>query len=548
MTIRPAGTPATDLQPGVCDGRAFGTRPRFVRVAAHAAAWSPFPVSVAGSFGRSWHAVGDGALIALQSWLTFSRHISLVGQPTVLPGGPHDLGPAEFWLLAIPVRLDPGRGVIWGAALLCLVAASVAIEAAWAVHGETGALLASGLILAIVAWMPEIPVRPYWNPFFGVMWFLAALAAAWAVMSGYRKWWPVLVFCASLAAQAHLMFALASAGLVLVALMVALASDVNASAGRRWLIIGLIVGAACWLPPLGQQFISPHGNMSALIRAASSGRASGLGFAMRALTAFTEPPALWWQRHLGVRTDLYGVIQARPTGFAVAVLGVTALVVPLAVVRLGSRWLASLATVSLIADAAAAITFSGISPDDGSRLSYLILVMFPAGLLAWLTIGSAVLLSSRQWIISRRAGTSRQSAATATQPGTSRSAAQGRLASYGGRAAATALIVLASLHDLGQASSYPGPDATSGQVAAADRLIERAKPPPGRFALFMLADSRGEKYQVGTGLLYALTVQGYDPYISVLRPIPPVPQVVVLIKGSKIAVDAGPVPAGGGRA
>jgi hypothetical protein len=493
---------------------------------------------VAGSFGSGWHAVGDGALIALQSWLTFGRHISMVGQPTVLPGGPHDLGPAEFWLLAIPVRLDPERGLVWGAALLCLVAASVAIEAAWAVLAETGALLASGVFLAIIAWMPAIPVRPYWNPYFGVMWYLAALATAWAVMSGYRKWWPVLVFCASLAAQAHLMFALASAGLVLVALMVAFADGLKASAGRRWLIVGLFVGAACWLAPLGQQFVSAHGNMSALIRAVSRGRTSGLGFAMRALTAFTEPPALWW-RHLGVRTDLYRVIQARPIGFAVAVLCVTSLVVALAVFRLRSRWLASLATVSLMTDAATVITFSGISPYDRSRLNYVILVMFPVGLLAWLTVGSAVLLSGRQLIISRRARISRHPETAAAQPGTGRSAPS-RPPSYGICVAAAALIALALLHDLGQASSYPGPGVNSGQVAVADRLIERARPLPGRFALFMVADSRGERYQVGTGLLYALTVQGRDTYISVLRPIKPVPRVVVLIRGSKIAIDVGP--------
>lgn len=539
MTIRPAGTSATALRPGVHDRRALGARPMLVRATAHAAAWSPFPISVAGSFGSDWHAVGDGALIALQSWLTFSRHISMVGQPTVLPGGPHDLGPAEFWLLAIPVRLDPERGVVWGAALLCLVAASVAIEAAWAVLAETGALLASGVFLAIIAWMPAIPVRPYWNPYFGVMWFLAALATAWAVMAGYRKWWPVLVFCASLAAQAHLMFALASVGLVLVALMVAFADGLKASAGRRWLIAGLFVGAACWLAPLGQQFVSAHGNMSALIRAVSGGRTNGLGFAMRALTAFIEPPALWWQRHLGVRTDLYGVIQARPIGFAVAVLWITSLVVALAVFRLRSRWLASLATVSLMTDAATVITFSGISPYDRSRLNYVILVMFPAGLLAWLTVGSAVLLSGRQLIISRRARISRHPETAAAQPGTGRFAPS-RAPSYGICVAAAALIVLASLHDLGQASSYPGPGVNSGQVAVADRLIERARPLPGRFALFMVADSRSERYQVGTGLLYALTVQGRDIYISVLRPIKPVPRVVVLIRGSKIAIDVGP--------
>ena len=59
---------------------------------------------------------------------------------------------------------------------------------------------------------------PSWNPWFGMMFFIAALAAAWAVMSGHRGWWPALVVTASVAAQAHLMFALASVPVVLTVL------------------------------------------------------------------------------------------------------------------------------------------------------------------------------------------------------------------------------------------------------------------------------------------------------------------------------------------
>ncbi|HUD37578.1 MAG TPA: hypothetical protein VMR14_11805, partial [Streptosporangiaceae bacterium] len=190
MTIRSAGTSARALHQVAREGWTRNTRIRLVRAAAHAAVWSPFAVSVVDSFGAAWHAVGDGGLIGWASWLTFSRRIPLVGQPTILPFGPHDLGPAEFWLLALPVRLDPERGQVWGAALLCLVAASIAIEAAWAVLGEIGGVLAGGVILGLIAWMPALPDRPYWNPYYGDMWFIAALATAWAVMSGRRKWWP----------------------------------------------------------------------------------------------------------------------------------------------------------------------------------------------------------------------------------------------------------------------------------------------------------------------------------------------------------------------
>lgn len=158
-----------------------------VRVAAHVAAWIPFLITAAASWLGTWRVVGDGAIMALGSWTTFTR-IPLVGMPNKFPGAPHDLGPAEFWLLAIPVHIDPARGVLWGAALLCMVAASLAIEAAWSVIGETGALVASAVILGIAAWMPGLAFRPYWNPYFGGVFFLAAVAAGWTVLCGHRTW------------------------------------------------------------------------------------------------------------------------------------------------------------------------------------------------------------------------------------------------------------------------------------------------------------------------------------------------------------------------
>src|SRR5215469_244136 len=108
--------------------RAISVR-RLVRLAAHVAAWIPFLISAVSSWLGDWRVVGDGAMIALGSWATFT-HLPLVGLPNEFPGSPHDLGPAEYWLLAIPVHADPARGVLWGAALLCMIAASLAIEAA----------------------------------------------------------------------------------------------------------------------------------------------------------------------------------------------------------------------------------------------------------------------------------------------------------------------------------------------------------------------------------------------------------------------------------
>ena len=100
-------------------------------------------------------------------------------------------------------------GVLWGAAVWCTVAASLAIDAAWAAAGAPGGVLASGMIPGVVAWIPAIAMVPGWNPWFGMMFFIAALAAGSPVLSGRRRWWPVLVVTGSVAAQAHLMYAIA---------------------------------------------------------------------------------------------------------------------------------------------------------------------------------------------------------------------------------------------------------------------------------------------------------------------------------------------------
>src|SRR5262249_2795110 len=151
----------------------------------------------------------------------------LVGQATRLGQGKFDLGPLEYWLLTVPVHLDPRHGSLWGAGLCCMLAGSLAIEAAGSAAGVPGGLAGGGRVPAIIAWYPEIAVGPSWNPSVGAMFFLAALAAAWAVMSGNRGWWPVLVVCASIAAQAHLMFALASVSIVVLAFIIALIETIR---------------------------------------------------------------------------------------------------------------------------------------------------------------------------------------------------------------------------------------------------------------------------------------------------------------------------------
>src|ERR1700722_13386491 len=369
-----------------------------LRAVAHLAAWLPFVLGPARLIRGGWQPVGDEAAIALRSWNSLTAQGPMVGQATRLAHGVFDPGPLQYWLLAIPVHLDTTHGVLWGAALFCLVACSLAVEAAWSVLGAAGGLCASGLIVALTLWVPGIAVTPSWNPWFGMVFFVAALAAAWAVMSGHRGWWPALVVTASIAAQAHLMFTVPSGVLAVLALIVALVDSIRSRLSYWWALAGLIAGAACWSAPLIQQYTSPDGNLGLLLRSsgATTGPRTGAAFSLKALSAAVQPVPIWWESSTQ-HTTIYQVISHRPAGVGVAVLVLLAVAAVMAVRPLRCRPLAALAVVTLVISLGSLVTYSAIPLQHGilSTLGYLILVLFPVGVLSWLVVGSWAVLTGR---------------------------------------------------------------------------------------------------------------------------------------------------------
>ncbi|MBO0809048.1 MAG: hypothetical protein J2P32_12195 [Actinobacteria bacterium] len=370
-----------------------------LRILAHAAAWLPFVVGPARTLASGWRPVGDGAAIALRSWNELTAHASMVGQATRLAHGVFDPGPLEYWLLAVPVHDDPRRGVLWGAALCCLAAASLAVEAAWSAGGELAGLGASAVVGGLALRVPGVALVPEWNPWFGMMFFLASLAAGWAVMAGHRRWWPVLVVTASVAAQAHLMFALGSAALVLAALGTGVADSIRARSGYWWLPAGLVAGAACWSAPAIQQVTMRSGNISALLRSVGgndNGPRTGLGFGLKALASATTPPPLWWQSPTQWQFILRQ-ISGSSAGLAVAMLILVAAAGIAGAWPLRRRWLTALAGVTLILSLAALATYASIPVRSNSlsTLNYLIILVLPVGVLTWLVLGSALVLAAR---------------------------------------------------------------------------------------------------------------------------------------------------------
>ncbi len=435
-----------------------------LRLATHLAIWLPFVIGVIRAAQRGQVVIADGAAIAVRSWDVLAPYGPLVGQATALRNGAFDPGPLQYWLLAIPVHLNPRVGVVWGAALWCIVAGSLAIEAARSAFGTFGALAAAGIILGLVTWEPLVAGQPYWNPWLGMLFFLATLAAGLAVVSGRRRWWPVLVITASVAAQAHLMFALASVAIVLLALVVGLIDTMRAKAGYWWVFLGLIAGAACWIAPFIQQFTSHYGNgnLSLLLSSLGVRQQAGPAFALKALSALTLPPPVWWEPWLSFRKEgIVNEVGGGSTGFGVAVLALTALALILAVRPLRSRRLAALATVSLLTSGAVLATYSSIPIQTiGSRaVNYLLIVLFPAGALVWLVAGSTVVLIARR-VIGRARVLAAARRRQRSQPG-----------AMGGMAAATAggtRLASANGTELASAKATELASADAAEPASAD--------------------------------------------------------------------------------
>jgi len=398
--------PRTEKAPLRLRRATLPSRATLLRVVAHLAAWLPFVIGTARLDHDGWLPVGDNAAIALRSWNSLTAHGPLVGQATRLAHGVFDPGPLEYWLLAIPVHISPAHGILWGATICCMAAASVGIEAAWAAGGQLAGLTVSAVVIGMVLWLPSVALPSSWNPSFGVIFFVATLACAWAVACGHRGWWPALVVTASIASQAHLMFALASVTLVVLTLVVAVIDTARgqtgpktawAAAGYRWLLTGLLLGLACWSGPFIQQFTSRDGNLSKLIANSESGLGPHTGsvFGLRAISASVQPPPLWWKSLAPGR--IAGQITAHSPWPGVVALVILVVAVAAALGPLRSRRLAALAAVVLVLSLGALITYSSIPvrPTTLLTLSYLIMLMLPLGVGCWLVTGTLIVLTVR---------------------------------------------------------------------------------------------------------------------------------------------------------
>jgi hypothetical protein len=354
-----------------------------VRVACHLVVWAVVLTPTLIEMVVGWRPLGDDADISLRSQQVFSLHPPLLGQLSTVSHGAggiiYDLGPSLYWLLAVPVKLDPSTGALWGAAVLCGLVLSLAIEALWSCGLKIGCAIVPLMTADLVIIFPGSFSHLTLNPYFGLVWLVATVGIGWAVARGAVAWWPILVVVASVTVQSDLIFAVVGAGLVLVCPLVALARP-HPPEGKRWVVVGLALGALCWVAPAIQQLTGHPGNVTLLWQSRGREPALGIRYSIRSLTAIGSPDPMWFH---SIPKSLLTASGGSPSLWGTTLLIVFALLI-MAKLRTGSSTFSSLVVVTTVLLVSAVGTFAIVPKQHSSQLFYLLPWLWIVSLLVWI--------------------------------------------------------------------------------------------------------------------------------------------------------------------
>ena len=362
--------------------------PTALRLGSHGLVWTMVLVPTLIDLADGWRPVRDDAMISIGSYRVFSGRSPLVGVWSLASQGMHhaffDLGPLLFWLLAVPVHLDPSHGALWGAALVCGASLSLAVEAVWSVKGWPAAV-AIALVVADVGWQTQMFTDLVWNPHFGLVFLIASAATAWVVASGRFGWWPLVVVFASVAAQSHLVYAVTAAILALVAPLAALAYGHRPSRWV-WLPVGLTAAAACWILPLVQEVSGHPGNLSLILDSRRAQPPVGLGFGFHALATAVAPHPIWLTQYPYLLSAANGTpryLGGHAVGWSFFALGLL-VVIGLWAWKADRRELSALAVVGAVAAVGTVASFAAFARDKVVLSGYLINLLWVVGMLIWI--------------------------------------------------------------------------------------------------------------------------------------------------------------------
>lgn len=259
-----------------------------------------------GFLADGWVPHGDTAVEAVRIHDVFGPHTPLLGMPStggkIVEGAhAHHPGPMQFQLLAPLYALSGSApwALLVGSFLLLAALLGLALAGASRAAGRRGWLTVAVVHAGIVLGIGAALVTP-WNPWVAMFALGAAISAAWAILTGHGRWWPVFAVVVSLAAQTQL----AIAPLALVLGLVTLGASVvlwrrgRLEMRRRTLALTAVLGLACWAAPLVEVARNEPDNLDLLAPIA----ASGGGLLPAALLTAVVAGLLWWTR--GRRTGL----------------------------------------------------------------------------------------------------------------------------------------------------------------------------------------------------------------------------------------------------
>jgi hypothetical protein len=522
-----------------------------VRIGSHSAIWTAVLVPVLLELSRGWRALQDDATISIRTFETFSFNPPLLGQfSTSSIGSGHllfDPGPLQYWLLAIPVRIDPSQGVLWGGALVIGLVLSLGVEALWR-SDHVVACGVLGLAILDLAWaIPSVFNRPMWNPNFSIPFLITSIVLAWLVSMGSLQWWPWLVFTASVVVQSEVFFAFFAVALIVVPLCLGIVRRRPDRLG--WLKWGLAVGFLCWFPTVLQEVGDRQPNLTLLLEAHRGGPPVGIAFGLRSLGFAASTRPIWTLPSTHLAFLVFDLLSQTPLDglLTLAVLIAIAVWASMA----GRESLGALATIVALSALCLVVTFGVVPKPIVYTLLYLGYVLWIVGTLVWITVGWGVyelaMSAHRAWTRSSTSSTDGFSGLTPSRP-----------AKFG--AAAVLVVCAVAVGFVGLRSSVTSSSkyVSSHDNALASRittLIERrttrgpvsitfAGHPKETSPLFGI--DYVPAFAVGLGVAWQLTTDGWQPALPALftsrtgltypRSSTHWPAVTVTINGSEVTV------------
>lgn len=250
-----------------------------------AAVIAPIALTTIAQHAHRWSPIADLAMTELRVRDVGGRHSPLIGlQGRIGETGSHP-GPLSFYLLAPVYRLLGSSAFALQVATGVFHAAAAATTL-WIVHRRKQPLLVIGvgvvLLLLIQGYGLGTLTEP-WNPYLPVLWFVAFLAAAWAVVDGDLPMILPCVVAASICAQTHVPYVGVTGGIgaVTVAFAVgrlalqrrrrlsAAAPEPDVAVGTirpaRWFAAAAVIGLLLWTPPVVDEIVREPGNFSVIV-------------------------------------------------------------------------------------------------------------------------------------------------------------------------------------------------------------------------------------------------------------------------------------------